>query len=1186
MYKKLPQFSAEVIASFNLIFLTMKLTILFCLVTLLQVRATSYGQKITLNVTDVPLERCLDNIKQQSNYHFLYDDELLKQAKLVTIRVINEPLAAVLTKCFKNQPFTYVIKNNNVIIVRIPPVTVTTLSPLDNTVLGVVTDDKGKPLLGVNIRIKNTEIGTTTDKEGRYTLSGVKPDAVLVFSFVGYATKEISVKGQSIINISLVPKQDLLNDLVVVGYGTSKRRDLTGAVTTAPIADMVKAPVSNIADALEGRIAGLVVSSYDGQPGSMPSVTLRGPNSVSQDNSPLYVIDGFPIQGVDLNSYNADDIESIEVLKDASATAIYGSRGANGVILITTKKGKNGAPIVSFDATAGFQTILKQQAVLTPYQFLQYYQEKNKLTNSLYIDPITGASGPGTQTDSVYLKYSTLDDYKNIKGTSLQNQLFTNSPFKNYNIALRGGNDKTTYSLSGNILDANGIMINSGTKRNQGRIVIDQKVNNKLKVGINASYSNVINTGGSPSSSDINSGLSARSPLYGIWATSPVSPINNTGKQSTDLSTALFDPALLGDGLTPLLLNPVINQRHTLRQITDNTLSANGYFEYQILPSLYLRVTGGINNTVERNVSFNDTLSSQGNSRTSTNGANGAFINSNNNSWLNENILTYSQIFKGGHTLSVNGIVSEQAANSYSNGASAILLPNPSLGVSGLDEGTPVNISATSTNWSLASFTGRVNYSYKMKYFFTATYRADGSSRFAPQNKWGYFPSAAFKWRFTDEQFFTKQHILTDGSLRLSYGKTGNNGISDFAYLSPIGYTLAGAVFNNVVNNGAAPSSLANPSLKWETTAQTNIGTDLYFFNNRVTLIADIYRKVTSDLLLNATVPPTSGYSNAFNNIGSVQNQGLELSLNATVYKNKDFMWTTSFNIAWNQNKVLALAQNQEALLSIARFDAAFGSSPGYIAKIGKPLGQFYGLVSDGLYQYSDFNYISALNPSAGYSGTGSHFVLKDNVPSNGLARGIIQPGDVKYKDLNKDGIINASDQTFIGQGLPIGTGGFNNNFTYKNLTLNIFFQFSYGNNIQNANRILLGSPGGNGSGALTNFFESVVNRWTPTNTNTNINRIGGNGPMGFYSNRTIEDGSYIRLKTLQLDYNLPIKLLQKAGFRTFKFFVSGQNILTWTKYSGLDPEISTFRSVLTPGLDFSGYPRGRTITFGTHISF
>ena len=489
-----------------------------------------------------------------------------------------------------------------------------------------------------------------------------------------------------------------------------------------------------------------------------------------------------------------------------------------------------------------------------------------------------------------------------------------------------------------------------------------------------------------------------------------------------------------------------------------------------------------------------------------------------------------------------------------------------------MDDGIPYSTTAVLSENALMSWLGRVNYSYRSRYMFTASFRADGSSKFTPGNRWGIFPSGAFAWRLGQEKFMRKLKFVDDAKLRVSYGVTGNNRIGDFATYPSLTQSDYYSFGNGTPSEAVVPNNLGNKDLTWESTEQIDLGLDLSLFGNRVNLTADLYRKTTRDLLLNANLPFTSGYSSVYKNVGKVRNDGLELSLSTVNVKTRDFEWTSDFNISFNRNRVMALAEGQESLLSTVAFTTDFNSTPLYIARVGGPMAAFYGIAWDGVYGYDDFE----------VDATGA-YVLKKSVPTNGNARETIQPGDIKYADQNGDGVVNDQDMVIIGRATPIHTGGFNNNFTYKGLSLNIFFQWSYGNDIMNANRIIFE---GNYNGKNINQFRSYVDHWTPENPTSRNFRPGGQGPRGVYSSRTIEDGSFLRLKTVQLSYTLPEKWVRRIHLHNVQIFVSGQNLWTWTRYSGLDPEVSTRNSALTPGYDYSAYARNRTYMAGLKIAF
>lgn len=1059
------------------------------------------------------------------------------------------------------------------------------------SVSGKVKDTAGAALPGVSVIAKGTSQATITNTEGVFKLALPANTKTLVFSFMGMKTKEVAIAGNTTFNVVLEDGAVALQEVVAIGYGQMKRRDVTGSLVSVDVKDMTKAPVGNFTEMLAGRASGVVVTFVDGQPGSMPNIVIRGANSITQDNSPLWVIDGFPLEKPDNGMLNPSDIESMEVLKDASATAIYGARGANGVILITTKKGKLGAPIITFNAYFGEQNILKTMKLMNSYDFVQYQNERDVASNNL----VTNTTGQQTITESQYMKFSTMDAYKNIQATDFQSLMFRPADIKNYDLSIGGGTEQTKYMFSGNMLDQKGVTINSGFSRYQGRFSLDQTVNPKLKVGLNVLYAYMKQYGGSPNPSEIKGYFgSASSPFYAIWGFRPVTPLDENGKQSTDLTTEFQDNMVLatsGDLQIRNMVNPYLNQLHLMNENINENLNVTSYLDYKITSDLNLRVTGGLVKSLRNNNQFYDNFTAQGSPYSGFGSIalnNGSVVSYGNSTWSNENILTYKKNVGTKHHLMLTAVASEQGGTSSSYGFSAIQVPNPSIGINGLDEGVPQYVTANSSLWTLASAMGRANYDYANKYYLTYSIRWDGSSKFSQENRWSNFQSGSFKWRFYNEKWIKEKFkSLADGSIRLSIGQTGNNRIPDFASYSTMSTSSITAPFvmGNTILTSAKPSVIGNRNLKWETTIQSNAGLDLAFFKSRLTLSVDVYKKTTNNLLLNATLPPTIGYNTAMKNIGSLSNQGLEISVNTVNVNTGGFSWTSSFNISFNQSKVLSLAENQESLLLFTPFDANFLSSPSYIAKIGEPLGEMYGLVSDGLYSYNDFTKVLILNYAAGNSGAaGSHWLLKDNVPTNGNVRASIQPGDVKYKDLNGDGVINSDDQTIIGHGLPIHTGGFGNNFSYKGIELNIFFQWSYGNDIQNANRIIFEGNASNRS--YFNQFASYNDRWTPENITSHNFRVGGYGPTGYYSNRTIEDGSYLRLKTVSLGYNIPKKIVLALGMRSIKINVSGQNLITWTKYTGMDPEVSTFNSVLTPGFDWSAYPKARIITGGINLTF
>lgn len=1017
-------------------------------------------------------------------------------------------------------------------------------------ITGLIVDaSQGDPLAGVSVAIKGSTLGAITDVNGKYNIkvqANEKP--VLIFRYLGYVTQEIAVEDKTSINVKLVLENRSLNEIVVIGYGEVQRRDVTGAVASVKMEELQKAPVGRALEALAGRVAGVQVQSENGKPGGGVNIVIRGANSLTQDNSPLYVIDGFPMEDSNNSILNPSEIESMEVLKDASATAIYGARGANGVILITTKRGKEGAPTINYSAYGGYQDVIHRMDLLSPYEFVRMEAER---------DP--------KGIKKTYLRGdTTLEFYRDVAGYDWQNQLFRTAGMQDHSLSVSGGNKSTKYSFSGNVFDQKGVIINSGFNRMQGRVTLDQTFNTKFKVGVDARYTSTKTYGTSPGDPDSRNN-SMNYLMYSVWGYRPVTYIANQ-----DLIDNLLDPDV--NTSNDYRVNPILSAKNELREVYNKRIIFNGFAEYAFTKELKLKVTGGINSSDSRNDIFNNSQTRYGNPQ-SINKVNGSILYTGSDTWLNENVLTYNKRFNKVHSLNVVAGLTFQENNYKRYGFGAMYLPNESLGLAGLSQGTAMPIVSINTSWSQMSYLARATYNYNSKYILTASYRADGSSKFGKDNRWGYFPSGSFAWRVINEDFMKNQRIFTDAKVRLGYGITGNNRVSEYATYAKLNFDNVGPfdngyyAFGNSLTQGLFISSIANPDLKWESTAQSNVGIDLGAFKQRVIFTVDYYKKKTTDLLLNALLPTSTGYSSAFKNIGSTSNEGLEFSLSGDIIKTKEFNWNSSINIAFNRNKVLSLTQNQESLTSALSWDKDYASVPLYIAKVGQPLGQFYGMIWDGVYQPEDFN------------GLG---ILKDNIPTNGNPRENIKPGDIRYKDLNGDGVINDNDRTVIGRGYPLHTGGFSNTLNYKRFDLNVFFQWSYGNDIMNANRLMFEY----GVKPRTNQFATFADRWTPDNMDTDMFRLGGQGPVGnSYSTRVVEDGSYLRLKTVSLGYSISPTVLKKVKIKTLRFYASAQNLFTITNYSGYDPEVSVMYSGLTPGFDYSSYPRPKTIVFGLNLS-
>lgn len=1035
-------------------------------------------------------------------------------------------------------------------------------------VRGTVVGQTGESVIGASIQVKGTTQGTITDIDGKFSLGVPDKKSVIVVSFIGYATKELQVDTSKPMSIVLEEDTKVLDEVVVVGYQEVRKKDLTGSVAKADMNELLNTPVGSFDQTLGGRIAGVNVSSSEGTPGGTMNIVIRGNNSLTQDNSPLYVIDGFPVEDAAIAStINPSDIESLDILKDASATAIYGARGANGVVIITTKKGKVGKAQITYDGSVTMHHVTRTIPMMDAYEFV-------KLQAETY--PASIANSTGGYLMEYQGKQWTLDDYRGIFQYDWQDEILRTALQHNHNIRLTGGTEGVRYNASVSYYNQDGILLNSGYERFQARANTVIK-RDKLDISLTTNYSRSIQTGSTPSETSY-SGMNNL--FYSVWGYRPVTYPN---KSMESLLNDVKDEAI--DSSNDYRFNPIRSLKEEYRKYYINNLQLNGYVSYEFIKGLKLKVSGGYTYDARKNDQFNNSNTRYG-GPTSTDKVNAQIIRNERLTWLNENTLTYQTNIKKKHFFnSLVGITFQNSDYEYYS-LKSTHIPNESLGMAGMADGTLSSSSSLKSSWSMMSYLARLNYNYKSKYYATASFRADGSSKFSKKHRYGYFPSGSLAWNFMEEEFMAPiKKVVGAGKLRVSWGLTGNNRIGEYDYYALLqmlkekqgDYISNGSIpsgvypFDNDMSSvGMVPVSLPNEDLKWETTEQWNVGLDLSFFNERLNFTADVYRKTTRDLLLEASLPLVSGYYSATKNIGKVRNDGLELSLSTVNVQTKDFTWTSDFNIAFNKNEVLELAENQLSLTTAARFDQNYNSQPSYIAKVGLPMGMMYGYIYEGTYKYDDF------------VKSGNSYTLKDNVPYFS-SEANTQPGMPKYKDVNGDGIIDTNDRTIIGRGLPIHTGGFTNSFTYKGFDLSVFFQWSYGNDIMNANRLFFENAGGKKD---LNQFASYANRWTPENPESDIPAATKSASNNVISSRIIEDGSYLRLKTVTLGYTFPKTLIAKAKLSNARVYVAAQNLWTWTSYSGYDPEVSVRNSALTPGLDFSSYPRAFTLSFGVNLGF
>ncbi|MGO4291831.1 SusC/RagA family TonB-linked outer membrane protein [Chitinophaga sp. RAB17] len=1021
---------------------------------------------------------------------------------------------------------------------------------------GVVVNAAGEPLIGVSIQERGTKRATMTLADGHYEISA-DPGGILVFTYVGFRKAEVAVNRRGVIDVTLKDTEKGLNEVVVIGYGTQKRKDITGAVSSVKGAELAKIPVQNVASALTGQIAGLHVTADDGTPGSEPAIALRGGGSITQDNQPLYVIDGIP-QTNGLNFLDPTDVESIEVLKDASATAIYGARGANGVILVTTKQLKPGKLAVSYDMYYGTRKITKELPVLNPLQYTRLMYEK-AIDDPLKIQEFENTFGTFNQLDSLYANREGIDWQDQMMGRPSHNQY--------HKISLSGGSAETRFNLFYSHNDDEGIVMASGAKKNVAKLAVLHNINKKARVSANVNYSDQTITGigtreGSTKLNQLQNIIQYR-PTYGKSGT------------DDDFLGMDNDPSI-DVGALPLQ-NPVTNAVSQLRASFNRILNLNTTLDYTIANHLTYRGLVGLRVSGTKMNTFNDARSLLAKRSGGPFGSIGQYDES---GWNYSNTLTYDNTFKRIHRISVL-IGQEQLHTDRSNFVAAnSKFPAVNLGLDDLSQGTtPVVPTSYAEAEDMLSFFSRANYSFRDKYILTATIRADGSSKFGPHNRWGYFPSAAFAWRVIEEKFMKSATFLSDLKLRISYGTAGNNRINNYLANSLLQSGIYPVNNSNATTVGA--SNLPNPNLKWETVQSQNVGLDLGLFGQRIVLAVDAYNNKTKDLLLNALIPFTSGFASQQINIGATSNKGIEIALNTVNIRKNSFEWTSNFNIAFNRNEVLALTSGEKARYSTSWYD-----QNDYIVKVGSPVGLMYGYQSNNLYTVDDFT----------YDGNTKMYTLKPGVvvDANNPAR----PGNLKLVDLNGDGIITPADRTVIGNATPKHTGGFSNTFSYKGIDLSILVNWSFGNDIYNANLL---------NNSLTylsyqNTLGYFADRWitigangqkvtdpaalAAMNAGKTIPSWNGAGTAIRLYDKMIEDGSFLRVNNISLGYTLPKAWVSKAKISNARIYVTGNNLFVWTKYTGYDPEVSTANtSRLTPGVDFGGYPRARSFIAGLNIS-
>ena len=1016
----------------------------------------------------------------------------------------------------------------------------------------------GYGIAGVNVIEKGTTNGVITDVEGRYVLNLTTENPVIAFSFIGYVSQELSVGNKTVVDIVLKEDVKALEEVVVVGYGTQKKKDLTGAIASVNSEDLGKTPALSFDQSLQGKVAGVQISQTNGAPGGNINIMVRGISSITGSNSPLYVVDGFPIGtgggGSNLSNFsnssysssgmanattekinplstiNPSDIESIEILKDASATAIYGSRGANGVVLITTKKGKTGKTSINVNASFGVQQVAHKLDLLTPREYAEFVAEGR---DNAWIYAGGQASDPNeVRTSNAWVR----PEYRNPssisnEGTDWQDVIFRLATVQNYQVSATGGTENIKYMVSLGFFDQKGIVIGSDFQRFNIRSNIEAKLTKRLKFGTNLAgsygYGDFARTEGH---------LGLRGMIQCALAINPGMPVyGQDGSYNSE-----FDDPMGAPVENPLFIAENFSDKRNMKDFI-----VNNYLDYEFIPGLNFRTSFGLKFNLNQTELWKS--SKIGTYADKSSPATAAAIDKKGLNWLNENTLTYKKNFNEKHDLNVVAGLTVQK-DTYSQ-LSAGATDFPTDYIHYLSAGTINSGTHLKSEWSMVSLLARANYVYDNKYMLTATVRRDGSSRFGANQKWGTFPSVSVGYRVSEEPFMQNFRALSDLKIRASYGVAGNNSIGNYNQIALLG--VSNYVDANKILPGLAPSTLANDELTWEKSKQTDIGIDFGLFNNRVSVIADWYYNLKTDLLLSVNLPAASGFGSAMQNVGEIENKGFEFALNTVNIDTKNFSWSTSFNISTNRNKVKKLATEDGRIVSDK-----------FITEVGQPISSFYMM-----------NVVGVFKDDAD--------VAKGPVYSPNT-----RPGDLKYEDVDGDGKITTADKTIVGSPFPDFTWGLNNEFKWKNLSLSVFVNGSQGGKTYfEAGETLLNCAG------VQNQLSLVNDRWRSPEEPGNgylPRAIRSDYALGMSaSSRYLFDASYVRIKDITLSYDFPGSITQKIGLKGLNAYFNVSNVYTFTDYPGYDPEASqSGDSVTSAGIDSGVYPTPRTYTLGVKVAF
>jgi TonB-linked SusC/RagA family outer membrane protein len=1129
----------------------------FILLFAIPIQAMVYAQDdINLNIMmkNVTIRDVLKVVEKQSGYRFFFSDDFTDIYKQVSVDIQTGDISELLSGIFQNSTITYKMLGNNMVVITPSEI----FQQQGITITGTVTD-KNDPIPGVNVVVKGTFNGVVTDMNGKYVITVPDNKAVLVFSFIGYATQEYEVGDQRTINVLLNEDTHGIEEVVVIGYGTVRKSDHTGSLSSVSGNTIKDRVVTSVEDALKGKAAGVLITQNDGTPGSEFTLKIRGATSVNASSDPLYVVDGVYAYAEDVSP---GDIASIEILKDASATAIYGSKGANGVVLITTKKGAQGKTRVDFNALVGVQSSTRPYDLLDAAGYLKmryragwtYSKTQPAATVGRLIFKDTSLDDPSGgywSLPEVGFDNYMSDNFTYQNNTDWQDLLYQTATTQDYRLTVSAGSEKNKISVMANYYNQEGIVVFSDYERFSGRVNLEQDLSSKVKLSTNLSVS--------------------RTSLDGVPTGTNDGITTNMLRQSPNISPheGDFDMEDLADS-DATTINPYYNAKHITKDRFRHVLSTRLVLDWNITKHLLFKTTGTYNYRNAENNTFYPKSVTQG-----TNYKGRAIVAMNDEtSLLNENFLYYDQKLGEKHQLDVmGGAIFEQ--NKVKS--KQIINDNfqvETLGANALGQGTSpqIPISAT-TIWRMTSFLSRINYNFDRKYLLTTTFRADGSSRFGDNNKWGFFPSVAVAWRASEEKFVKQWNIFSDLKLRTSVGMSGNTSISSYQTLSAM-TTAFVPMDGTTLYYGMKTSRPENKSLKWEITTQYDAGIDLGFWDNRLTMVFDVYLKRTNDLLLQKDVMRYTGYEKTWSNIGEIQNKGMELTLIADILNRKDFSWSVNFNIGFNRSKVIDIGGNGVWLSDPVGL-AGMGNMLAFVN--GGPIAQWYGYRTNGIWK--------------------SQKEIDDSsiISQNGVAKANLTPGMIKVMDTNDDDVVDDNDKVCLGNGDPKYAGGFGSNFSYKGIEVMMAFQYSYGAKVFNMNRVTIDQ--GNNYNGLAYLNDC----WVPSlysltdgtlvvagNSDSSL-RFPGRASQNIMLDTHIEDGSFLRFSDLTIGYVFPQKWTNSIKMERIKVFFSAKNLYMWSKYIGYDPEVNTKDQAsgnLMNGFDLAAYPRARTFSFGLNFVF